>query len=84
VALTIDRLPEQAAAACLVLAAIPEACDDGLFLDDGRLWLVRRYPPCVTEVEFDLLLKQQQAMVSLLAQRPPAPAVDKPAIGQWA
>ncbi|MBV8047524.1 MAG: hypothetical protein JO171_10235 [Paludibacterium sp.] len=84
VALTIERPPERAAEICLVLAATSEACDDGLYLDDGRLWLLRRFLPRLTEVEFDLLLKQQLTLASLLAYRPSAAGPGMPAIGRLA
>ncbi|EAA3660122.1 protein EsaB [Salmonella enterica subsp. enterica] len=52
--------------ACLLLAATPEAGDDAIYMEQGDLWLMRRYPATLTEVELELLLKQQLAMVALL------------------
>ncbi|TDR76580.1 protein EsaB [Paludibacterium purpuratum] len=84
VALTVERAPARAAEACLVLAATPAASDDGLYLDDGRLWLLRRYPPRLTESEFDLLLKQQQTLAILLAERRRPADCAMPVIGRLA
>ncbi|BEV73178.1 hypothetical protein THUN1379_26600 [Paludibacterium sp. THUN1379] len=69
VAISVDRPPSQCRAACLLLAATPEACDDALYLAEGKLWLWRRFAPALTLAEFDLLFKQQQIMVQLLAWR---------------
>lgn len=84
VALSLERPPQQAAQACLLLAATPEACDDALYQADGRLWLLRRYPVALTEVELDLLLKQQQSMAALLAPRESAAPASAPIIGRYA
>ncbi|MBM2883578.1 hypothetical protein JFK97_04180 [Chromobacterium phragmitis] len=84
VALTLDRPPRQAAGACLLLAATPEARDDALYLSGDRLWLLRRYPVALTEVELDLLFKQQQAMAALLAARERAAPVPLPIAGRYA
>lgn len=84
VALSLAWPVRQAAHACLLLAALPEACDDALYLAEGQLWLLRRYPAVLTAVELDLLLKQQQSVAALLAERErttPAPA---PTIGRYA
>ncbi|MGQ5524529.1 hypothetical protein ACUHMQ_14890 [Chitinimonas sp. PSY-7] len=68
IALALDRPVRQASAACLMLAATPEACDDSLYVNDDQLWLLRRYPVVLLDVELDLLLKQQQALAALLAE----------------
>lgn len=84
VALALTRPLRQANDACLMLAATPEACDDALYVADSRLWLLRRYPPALQPVEFDLLLKQQQTLAALLDDgRHGAPAAS-PAVGQYA
>lgn len=83
VALTLDRAPQHAAEACLLLAATPEACDDAIYLESDRLWLLRRYPVSLTEVELDLLFKQQQAMASLLASRDSAVPPPLPIAGRY-
>lgn len=72
VALQLARPLHKAPEACLLLAATPAACDDAVYVAEGGLWLLRRYLPRLTEVEFDLLLKQQQALSSLLAWQPDA------------
>ena len=69
IALQLDRPAQQALGAAQVLAATPEARDDGIYLADGQLWLVRRYPEPLTEVELDLLFKQQRALAALLVVR---------------
>lgn len=84
VALTLDRPVSQAPEACLLLASTPEACDDALYLADDSLWLLRRFPERLTEVEFDLLLKQQLALAALLAARDRAPPLVLPIAGRYA
>lgn len=79
VAISVDRPPSQCRAACLLLAATPEACDDALYLADGKLWLWRRFASALTLAEFELLFKQQQIMAHLLAWRiPRAGSVTRP------
>lgn len=84
VALALTRQPRHAPALCLALAAQPEACDDALYLADSRLWLLRRYPLALQPVEFDLLLKQQQALAGLLDQRTDVAVATRPPAGVYA
>lgn len=84
IALCLDRPLTAAPQACLVLAATPEACDDGLYLADHRLWLLRRYPVPLLPCELDLLLKQQQALAALLAAPPRGDAAPLPIAGRYA
>lgn len=84
VALTLERPPQQAAEACLLLAATPEACDDALYIADNHLWLLRRYAPALTETELDLLFKQQQALGALLVTKNRSEAAPLPIAGRYA
>lgn len=84
VALTLERPPQQASEACLLLAATPDACDDALYLADNQLWLLRRYPTASTETELDLLFKQQQALAALLVARNHGEAAPLPIAGRYA
>lgn len=54
VAITIAWPLAQASRACLLLAASPETLDDALYVEQQQFWLLRRYPPVLTEAEFDL------------------------------
>lgn len=74
----------RAAQVCLLLAALPEACDDAIYLAEAQLWLLRRYPAALTEVELDLLLKQQQSVAALLAAQECAATVRAPILGRIA
>lgn len=84
IAVSLDWPVKQAAHVCLLLAALPEACDDAIYLADAQLWLLRRYPAALTEVELDLLLKQQQSVAALLAVRERAVPAPAPSIGRLA
>ncbi|WP_279451988.1 protein EsaB [Aeromonas dhakensis] len=84
IAMTLTWPPEQARQACLLLAATPEACDDALYLEQGELWLLRRYPAILTEVELELLLKQQLAMAALLVPAARTSPPPRPFIGRFA
>ena len=66
VAVTLNRPVSQAPAACLLLAATPEAVDDALYIENNHLWLLRRYQEALTEVEIDLLFQQQLVLAALL------------------
>ncbi|WP_175007343.1 protein EsaB [Burkholderia lata] len=83
VALTLERGPQQAAEACLLLAATPEARDDALYLADNQLWLLRRYPTALAETELDLLFKQQQALAALLLVTDQGGATPLPIAGRY-
>ncbi|PHV11491.1 protein EsaB [Chitinimonas sp. BJB300] len=84
VALVIDKPLQQASAVCLLLAATPEAADDTLYINEGRLWLLRRYPALLLDIELDLLLKQQQALAALLSQDPLPDVAPLPMDGRYA
>ncbi|MBC8642809.1 protein EsaB [Caballeronia sp. EK] len=84
IAMTLDRPPDRAAEACLLLAATPEVSDDSLYLAESQLWLLRRYPVSLTETELDLLFKQQLALAALLALSSGADAVPLPIAGRYA
>lgn len=81
VAMSLERPLSQAASACLLLAVIPEACDDALYIEQGQLWLLRRYARELTEAELDLLFKQQLVLAALFAPRkralPPRSTAEK-------
>ncbi|AKK24879.1 hypothetical protein [Pandoraea oxalativorans] len=83
VALSLDWPVPQAAQACLLLASLAEVCDDALYVAESRLWLLRRYPTSLTEVELDLLVKQQQSMAALLVPRERAARAPAPLIGRF-
>lgn len=83
VALSLDWPVPRAAQACLLLASLPQACDDALYMADARLWLLRRYPTSLTESELDLLFKQQQSMAALLMPREHAARAPAPLIGRF-
>ncbi|WP_150777803.1 protein EsaB [Pandoraea sputorum] len=83
VALSLDWPVAQAAQACLLLASSPQSCDDALYLAEKRLWLLRRYPTSLTEVELDLLFKQQQSVAALLVPSEGAAPAPAPLIGRY-
>lgn len=84
IAMTVDMTVAQLSHACLLLAATAEACDDALYIERDQLWLLRRYPVLMTEVELDLLLQQQHVMASLLVPAPPLALPSRPIIGRFA
>lgn len=83
IALTLERQLATADKACLLLAATPEALDDALYVADGFVWLLRRYPPVLTETELELLIKQQQSVASLLSDREIGEATTLPIAGKY-
>ena len=83
VAMSLERPPREAAEACLLLAATPDACDDAIYLASGQLWLLRRYIPALTEAELDLLFKQQQALAALLVPQARGEAAPLPIAGRY-
>ncbi|ACY83710.1 hypothetical protein ETAE_0865 [Edwardsiella piscicida] len=84
VAITIAWPLAQASQACLLLAASPETLDDALYVEQEQFWLLRRYPPALTEAELDLLLQQQLAMAGLLAPAVRDTHPESPFIGRYA
>ncbi|WP_232351060.1 protein EsaB [Edwardsiella ictaluri] len=84
VAITIAWPLAQASQACLLLAASPETLDDALYVEQQQFWLLRRYPPVLTEAEFDLLLQQQLAMAGLLTPPVRETHPGSPFIGRYA
>ncbi|MEO9384594.1 hypothetical protein [Chromobacterium phragmitis] len=83
-ALRLETGEDDARRVCLSLAATEEALDDAAYLAGGRLWLLRRYPPCLTETELELLLKQQLALAQLLERKPEGQAAARPLPGSYA
>lgn len=51
----------------LWLASMPGAIDDGLLLEEGKLWLTRRYTHDIGSVELEAKLNQQLAVTRWLA-----------------
>lgn len=84
VAMAIGNAPPRISQTCLLLAATEEACDDALYLEQGLLWLLRRYPAELTEVELDLLFKQQWTLAILLTAREQTAHSLLPAVGKYA
>ncbi|MDA6076077.1 protein EsaB [Edwardsiella anguillarum] len=84
VAITIAWPLAQASQACLLLAASPETLDDALYVEQEQFWLLRRYPPLLTEAELDLLPQQQLAMAGLLMPAVREPHPTGPFIGRYA
>lgn len=84
ISMTLAWPLQQASRACLLLAATTEARDDALYIEQEQLWLLRRYPVALTEVELDLLLQQQLTLAELLV--PPAKNVlpSPPSFGRFA
>ncbi|MBT2869673.1 hypothetical protein JQK19_20800 [Chromobacterium violaceum] len=83
-ALRLEASEGDARRICLLLAATEEALDDAVYLAGGRLWLLRRYPPCLTETELELLIKQQQALAQLLERKPENQAAPRSLPGSYA
>lgn len=69
VAIQVDWPLAQVASACLLLASNPDVCDDSLYVEQQQVWLLRRYPLELNEVEFDLVFQQQLMMAELLKPR---------------
>lgn len=61
---------------CLLLAATPEICDDAVYVEMDKVWLLRRYPENISQSDLELILKQQIAIASILKY--PTPKTNRP------
>lgn len=69
VCIEVDVDIDKIAGICLAIAAMAEACDDSIYIENGVSWLQRRYPEKITSVEIELLVKQQITLAEILGKR---------------